>query len=248
MSRKRILYTNILETGTVTLGAGTADAEFVLANLYDRDPGVPFKPTAAVTIVIKIDQGASSIQAVDRIMLLGNLDGMTLDIEHSTDDAAYTPAVPQWVQAGNGLVNKTWASLTKRYWRFIITTPASVPEIMELFLGLTYELERNPSYGSLARGLRDGNVRTDLDGGCVVFYDKWVGQQKKYRRWPLSRATSAMAANVNALDAACAGKRPFFVEDDDGTWFFAEQLKRLEESAKGYNYSSYELEVLEVLP
>jgi len=73
---------NILETSLVTLSQGTAETDYPLTRLYDRNPGKKFKPDAIETIKIDIDQG-SSPKAIDRILIpkghdLHLLDGVVI--------------------------------------------------------------------------------------------------------------------------------------------------------------------------
>ncbi|GAB4389054.1 MAG: hypothetical protein Kow0025_12070 [Thermodesulfovibrionales bacterium] len=88
-------FKNILETSTVSLAAGTEDANYPLYRLYDRNIGRPFRPAAAGTLEIKVDQGASNILRVDRVLLPAghDLGGGSLAVRRSDDDISYLPVV-----------------------------------------------------------------------------------------------------------------------------------------------------------
>ena len=138
-------YTNILESSSVTLAVGTEDPACPLYRLSDRNIGRMFQPLAASTVTVKIDQG-SSPAAVDRLIIPAghNLDGIALALTFSDNDVSYTSMVPGWT-AQAGVIEKSWAAATHRYWKFTITNPSVVPALGELFLSATYEWERNPA-------------------------------------------------------------------------------------------------------
>ncbi|RJQ44446.1 MAG: hypothetical protein C4538_10530 [Nitrospiraceae bacterium] len=247
MALIKCCYKNILENSTVTLSAGTEDSNYPLYRLYDRDIGKVFKPTAAVTIEVKVNQGASGNLAADRLLIPAghNLNGMTLDMKYSDDDSGYTPAVAQWVQAGSGLIEKNWTSGTHRYWKFIITTPASIPQIPEIFLTQTYTWERNPSrpIGSVAPRY---NVERDEDaGGHARFLVH--GDPRRYRSYPETRAKSAQRVNIEAFYNEWAGSKPFFLCDHEGNWIYGELLN-FDISEQGSDLFPFSFEFLEILP
>ncbi len=213
-------YQNILETSTVTLATGAEDASYPLYRLYDRDIGRLFKTTAAVTTTVKVDQGASPA-AIDRLLIPAghNLSGMTLDIKWSTDDITYTAAVAQWVGAA-GFINKEWASLTKRYWKFIITTPGSIPQIAELFLCPTYTWEKNPSRPNGASDPAFNIERLQSASGDIRYLKN--GDPKQRRAYQMPRCREAQKDNIDALNDAWAGYKPFWLCDDAGIWIYGE--------------------------
>jgi len=59
MSNIKTCVKNILESGAVSLSAGTADSSYPLYRLYDRDIGKMFKITSAATLEVKIEQPAN---------------------------------------------------------------------------------------------------------------------------------------------------------------------------------------------
>jgi hypothetical protein len=239
-------HINILETGTVTLDAGTEDSSYPLYRTYDRHVGRLFKTTSAVTTEVKVDQGGTGNLAVDRLLIPAghNLSGMTLDITHSDDDALYTAAVAQWTGAA-GVIDKSWASLTKRYWKFIITSPASIPEIPELFLTATYAWMRDPTRptGALER---EGNVENaQTVGGKDRFLVQ--GPSKLRREYSVPRCGQQQMDNMLSHMATHQAGKPFWLHD--GTqWIYGKLRRPLEIREIAYQTYSYNFDFLEVLP
>jgi hypothetical protein len=89
-------YKNLLETGTVSLAAGTEDPDYPLYRLYDRDSALIFRATAAETLEVKVDQGSSPASA-DRLLVPAghNLDGALLNVLYSDNDADYRSALDE---------------------------------------------------------------------------------------------------------------------------------------------------------
>lgn len=239
-------YRNILETSLVTLSDGTADTYCPLMRLYDRDIGRVFKTTSAVSTTILVNQQSTPI-AVDRLIIPSghNLSGATLNIEYSTDNVNWTAAVAQWVGA-SGLITKSWASLTRQYWRFRITTPSAIPQIAELFLTSTYTWPRNPQRPS---GPLDPkfNTRNDVtSGGQDMFLV--LGPAKRRREYPAMRCPSDMYAEMLALYSAWGGYKPFWLLDHEGNWIFVkfttDELGMKEVSAGQYQFDFKTLEVI----
>lgn len=246
MALLKLRYKNILETSTVSLSAGVEDENYPLARLYDRGIAKFFSPSSAVTTEVKIDQGASPLP-IDSMMIPSghNLAGMTLAIKHSTDDISYSAAVVQWTgEAGN--VNKEWSSLTKRYWKFIITSPASVPQIAELFLAATYTWERNPSRASGAFDPIFNVERKVSASGAVrrVVH----GSLRRQRNYVVPLAGSTQRTSIEAFNTVWAGYKPFWICDHESAWIWGELLERLdlrEAQATNYPFQFQFLECLE---
>ena len=239
-------YLNILETSAVTLTAGAEDASAPLWRLYDRNIGRMFKTAAAVTLKVLVDQGASPV-AVDRLLVPSghNLAGMTLNIKNSSDNITFTPAVTQWTGM-SGLIDKSWAFVSKRYWEFSVTTPASIPQIPELFLTSAYAWPRNPSRPS---GPFDPefNVLSDVTASGQ---DRFLvmGAPKRVRRYTVPRASTAMRDSMLAFNAAWAGAYPFWLCDNDGVWIFGKLTAPLNVTEVASGSYSLEFDFEEVLP
>jgi hypothetical protein len=239
-------HINILETSTVTLPAGTEDTDFPLYRLYDRHVGRLFKTTSAVTTEIKVDQGATGTRSVDTLIVpqAHNLDGMTLDVKHSDDDQTYTPAVAQWT-ADEGLIEKSWAAVAARYWKFIITAPGSIPEIPELFLTETYDWAKDPARptGPLSD---QGNVeRAETFGGKARFLVK--GSARKRRGYSVRRCKEAQKNQMASLQATMDAGKPFWLYDGS-SWLYGELRIPMDIREVAYGTYSYEFDFLEVLP
>ncbi|HDH51212.1 MAG TPA: hypothetical protein ENH31_00310 [Nitrospirae bacterium] len=227
MSQVKCCAINILETSSVSLSAGTEDPDYPLYRLYDRDIGKLHKITAAVTMEVKIDQGSTGNLAIDRLLIPAghNLDGMTLDFEYSDDDAAYTPGVTQWVQSGNGLIDKAPVLSTHRYWLFRVNSPSSIPEIPELFLTLSKEWIQNPS---LPWDPLDDefNVEHDQTAGGQ---DRFLihGDPKKQRNYAGYKVEDTQKDDILEINNAWAGAKPFFLCDHNGVWIYGMLTQRI---------------------
>lgn len=242
-------YKNIFESGTVTLTAGTEDSNYPLYRIYNRDIGLLFKITAAVTMEIKVDQGASGILAADRLLIPAghNFNGMTLDIKYSDNDSAYTAAVTQWVQSGNGLIVKEWTSETHRYWKFIITSPGSIPQLAELFLTQTYTWELNPFYPVPGKDKLFNVENTMTAGGQDRFLIH--GDSKRQFNYVVPYAAETQKDNIITLNDAWEGAKPFWIYDvDNDTWVFGKLLTLLNVTEISNQKYGFEFNFIEVLP
>lgn len=239
-------WLNILETSSVVLTAGSEDAGYPLYRLYDRNIGRMFKPASASTVEIRIDQGASPL-SVDRLLIPAghNLNGMTLDIKHSDDDVVYSPAVAQWTGA-SGVIDKSWASISKRYWKFIITNPASVPEISEVFLTSTYQWERGPARPGGPFDPEFNVTHQATTGGQDRFLVH--GPQKRRRRYRVLRASDSQKNNIIALNDSWQGARPFWMCDHEGAWIYGRLNGPINVKEESHGRYSYEFDFIEVLP
>jgi hypothetical protein len=241
-------HINILETSNVTLTAGTEDSAYPLYRLYDRNIGRVFRPTAAETIEITIDKGASKIEPVDRLLIPAGhtLDGMTLDIMHSDDDVTYTPAAAQWVQSGDGVIEKSWTAVAKRYWKFIVTSPASVPELAELFLTSGYAWPRDPARpaGPLDYELNMISGRTS--GGQDRFQS--MGPERRRRSYHVPCAPEAQAQALLVLQAGFGARGPFWMYDHAGQWMFGKLEGQLDVTEVAHQTYSVKFDFVEVLP
>jgi hypothetical protein len=238
---------NILEGSAVSLTSGAEDPGYPLYRLYDRDAGRMFRAASAGTVEVRADQGASP-RAVDRLLVPAghNLDGATLEVLHSDDDAAYDPAVPGWTQQGTGLVNTAWAAVAKRYWKLRITAPSSAPELAELFLTSTYEWERNPERPA---GPLEGVFNVE-HAQTAAGQDRFLvhGAPKRRRPYRVPRCSEAQKEGVLALFSDWAGSKPFWLEDHEGSWIYGRlqgplNLRELAPGAYGFDF-----DFVEVLP
>lgn len=239
-------YENVLETSNVTLSAGAEAPGYPLYRLYDRNIGRMFRPASAVTVEVKVDQGASDNLAVDRLLIPAghNLAGMTLDIKYSDDDAAYIEAVPQWTGA-EGLIERSWSPATHRYWKFIITDPPAVPEMAELFLTRAFSWKRDPARPS---GPFDQlfNVENDQTAGGQ---DRFLvhGQPKRQRLYHVPRCGEAQKESVLALYDGYGGYKPFWLYDHEGNWIYGRLRGPLDLREEAYQRYSFDFHFIEVL-
>lgn len=245
----KLCYKNILESSTVTLyvAGGGENALFPLYRLHDRNIGWMFQPSIAATMGVKIDQGETSPLAIDRLLIPAghNLAGMTLDIFYSDNNTDYYPAVTGWTGVA-GLIDKSWASMTHRYWQFYITSPGSIPQIPELFLSPTYTFEKNPSRPT---GPADPvfNVKRIVTSGGQVRHCVY-GSPKRRRIYPITRAGETQKDNILLFNDIWAGSKPFWLCDHNGVWIFGELLSLLDLSDSGAQRYPFKFDFLEVLP
>jgi hypothetical protein len=245
MANVGLAYKNILETSTVYLQTGSAQAAYPLWRLYDRDIGRIFAAAAASTLVVQVDQGASGNIAVDSLFIPAghNLSGLALSLAYSADNSAYTNAVTAWTQADALDIIKTWTAITRRYWRFSITSPAKIPQFAELFLSSVYTWETNPL---LPKGAYDPvfnvAVKTTAAG-----QDRFLiqGAAKRRRSYTVS-CDETQAENISAFYDAYAGYKPFWLRDDDGIWIYGRLSGELQltEDEFGMNYNFDFIEVV----
>lgn len=239
-------HTNILETSTVLLAYGTEDPGYPLYRLYDRSVGRLFKPTVAETIHIRVDQGAGDNLAVDRLLIPSghNLDGLALTLRYSDDDIFYQTVI-SWTGTA-GLMTKTWAAETHRYWRLVISNPSSVPEIPELFLTSTYQWERGPvrPAGPLDKVFNAENAVTS--GGQDRFLVH--GQPKRRRIYKLPRVGEAQKDKLLELNDAWEGSKPFWLCDHTGDWIYGKLTDPMDVTEVAYQSYSVRFEFLEILP
>ena len=247
MSTVKTAYKNILETSTVSLTAGTEDPDFPLSRVRDRNISRPFKASAAVTLEVLVDQGAGGSQAIDRLLIPAghNLDGETLDILWSEDDVSYTPAVSQWVQSGPGLINKSWTTLTKRYWKFTVTTPSSAPEFAEMFITSANSWQRNPARpaGRLDRIFNVSNLGTTSGSDRFLVH----GPSRRRRSYTLPSISEAQKDALILLNDSWAGVKPFWLYDHEGSWMYGRLDSPLEIVEEGYQLYSARFEFTEVV-
>jgi hypothetical protein len=240
-------WINALETSTVSLSAGAEDSGFPLYRLYDRNIGRAFRPSSAETIEIKIDQGTAGCQAADRLIIPSghNLNSMTLDIKHSDDDAAYTPAVTQWTGT-DGVISKSWSPVTKRYWKFIITSPSSVPEFSELCLTSTYEWEREPALPAWPSEKAFNVESAHTSGGQDRFLIH--GEPKRRHPFHIASCSTAQRDEIATLNDGWQGALPFWLCDHEGDWIYGRLTSPIKLVEVAFQTYSFDLDFQEVLP
>jgi hypothetical protein len=245
MSLCQHAFINLLEWGTVSLQAGTADDSYPLTRLYDRNIGREFRTTAAVTTAIQIDQGSSGSGSIDRLLVPSghNLNGMTLDVRYSDNGSAWSYA-SQWTGAA-GLINQSWVTAVHRYWRFVITSPASIPRIPELFFTSTQAWTRNPSRPSGDIDPAFNVKREETAGGQSRFLV--MGAARRHRAYRVERCSASMATSILTLNDYWAGSSPFWFCDPDGNWIFGELLSPIRMREVSYGVYSFEFDFQEVL-
>ncbi|MDA8156870.1 MAG: hypothetical protein M0Z52_10540 [Actinomycetota bacterium] len=240
-------YTNILETSTVTLSQGYADANYPLYRLYDRDIGRMFQSAAASVLEVKIDQGAGVLNPVDTVFIPAghNLGGTLMALNYSDDDVNYFTGA-SWTQPDNYLIVQSFGSMAHRYWRLNISAMPMPGQLAELFLTSTYIWERMP--------VRPGgpfddvfNVQAETSG---YGRDRFLvhGPSKRQRVYRVQNASAQQYASIKALWGAWAGAKPFWLCDQDGNWIYGKLRKPLNLKEDGYSRYSFDFDFEEVVP
>lgn len=246
MANIKIAYRNILENSTVT--PTTESASFPKYRLYDRDKGKLFKGTAfASPFGIVVNQGATTIYEVDHLVIpVGhNINGLVCKLQYSTTGAWGGEQVDalSWTQGDALLIDKSFTAATKQYWRLIVTAPATIVEMTEMFLSKIYTFERNPSYGSKV-GNKKNIQRDETQSGRVRRIK--LGEPKLSVIYDLLILT-AQKTNFEAWDVATEGTKCFYVWDENGTPYFMELLNDLDFTYRANGIWNAHLELLEVL-
>lgn len=246
----KILYRNILENSTVAVTS--ENSSFPAWRLYDRAIDNLFKGNSTpANFYITADQGVTIQYDVDRLLIPPghNLDGLTIKVQYSTDNfAADINDAVSWVQSGSGLIDKSFTSQNKRYWRLNIASPASAPELAEMFLGKTYTFAVNPLYGA-----RQGRKRNIFSDETRSGYDRDVkfGELRKFRAYEFKNSEDADQAELEAVETHCEGVKPVWLEDHKGNVFFAKMTNEedfgLDNEDGAVTYYSHRREFREVL-
>jgi hypothetical protein len=221
-------YINILETSSVSLSTGSASTSYPLYRIYDRDIGRLFRAGSSATLEILVNQGTAGT-VVDRMLIPTghNLVGMALSLQNST--------------------NATFATDIKQYWKLKITSPATAPQIPELFLTRDYAWESDPHLYSVGSLDNIFNVENDIAAGgqdrFLVF-----GNPKKQRGYKVVGADSTQETNIQTLNTAWAGCKPFWLFDHTSEWIYGKLASPLNLKIDDMNIYSFDFNFLEVLP
>lgn len=240
----KFCYINILETGTVTLVGDVQNPSFPSYRLYDRDIGKLFKfNTGGTGLYILVNQGASPV-AIDRLIIPPghNLNGEVCLLQYSTDNINWVDAISLWPQTDALIINKTFSSQTKQYWKFVITT-AAVPEIPELFLTSTYSFERQVRI-NLTEKHQTNVYREESLSGRVRRVKN--GLERRARKYSVL-ASAAQKTSLETWNTTYDGTKMFYVIDHNGTPIYMEMLNDLEFEFVSNDYSNVVFDLLEVL-
>ena len=240
----KILYRNILENSTIAVTS--ENTAFPKYRLHDRDIGKLFKGTAfANPFQIHLDQGASPIYEIDRLLIPAghNFNGLTMDLIYSENDIDWFYAV-QWTQGDALLINKSFTAQTKRYWNLNIFAPATIAEMPEMFLSKAYTFQRNPGYG-LGEGDRKNTLRDETKSGRVRLVK--FGEPKRWRQYSLTRIGAAQKADFETWDRLAEGIKSVYIEDHNGVLCFAELIGDLNFRLTSVDRYSTDIELLETL-
>lgn len=245
MAKLKTYHLNILESSTVTSDPA-ADSSFPVTRLYDRHIGRFYKAGSAADTTIHIDQGASNIQEVDTLIIPKdhNLSTLSCTLSYSDNDSDWT-IVSSWTQADSSQIEKPFTAATHRYWRLVVSSPASAVQIAEVFLTKSYEWDRNPE--ELDRGVYpEFNVERKEDSGGRPRFIVY-GSSKRRREYNLYKIHDTDKTQIEALNESWAGSKPFYLKDHDSNLMYGELISPLQFRLSG-SYADTPFHFLEVLP
>lgn len=155
MSIPFILYNNLLP-GASLITVTSEAVGYEKENAYDWLTWDHWKPSAAGTVYYTVDLG--SAQAVNAWGVVAHnlgANGASIKLQYSTDNFAadINDVAVATSPTSTESIMKTFASLTKRYWRWEIVSASAASQIGLLFLGVKMEM---------ASGLKVGYVPDDL--------------------------------------------------------------------------------------
>jgi len=247
MSNVTICYRNILENSTVT--SSDENTSFPLYRTYDRDIGKLFKfNTHGPNLNLKITQGAVSYPVSRLIIPAGHtLNGQTLFLQHSTTGvwAGEQVTAVTWTQSDALVINKSFGSVTMKYWSFAITTdPAAPPEIPELYLTSDYVFERNVKLNVTEKNQRNIYREESLSGRVRLVKN---GLERRARNYTVLVKNDTQKVDFEAWNSVYDGIKPYYILDHDTDLIYMEMLNNMEFEYVHRDYSIVTLELLEVL-
>lgn len=147
--RPHILWNNLLDSPSVLTATSALDGH-PADKLIDWRPYTYWMPTSTATQYITADCG--SAKAADALAIYSHdlyTRGATVSVECSSDNFAgdVTAALAPFAVTGNGAIYKTFASLSKRYWRIKIVNLTGACYIGIACLGPRLTFDRYPLDG-----------------------------------------------------------------------------------------------------
>ncbi len=246
MSQVAILYKNILEYAT-SITPTDVNTLFPAYRLYDRDIGKLFKGnTAANPFNIVINQAATPLPADHLVIPVGhNLNGLTVKLQYSATGAWAGEEVDalSWTPTA-ALIDKTFTTQTKEYWRLKIAAPGAAPEFSEMFLGSLYTFETNPLYSGFNESTRRNIIRDETQSGRTRRVK--FGDPREYRKYSLM-AGATQKASLELWESTWEGTKAFYVWDTSGECYFMELMNELSFIPLSATLWTCELELLQVL-
>ncbi len=214
----KLYFQNYLEVAEIS--CTSEDVNFPKYRLYDRAQGLLYKGSSHPNpFQFVFDLGASGPYPAIDSFILGknhNLTGLFAELYFS-DGGGWTPVATWWVTAG--INRKIFAEAQHRNWILSIGSPASNPEIGEIFLSKQFSFERQPNYGYEYGDEKNQNRLLSQAG--MSQKTKWGGR-KKVRTYQLVHISDSQRQDLEAFDVAIDGIKNFYVEDLQGNLFFAE--------------------------
>jgi len=219
-----VMYRNILETGTVTVTS--ENTSYPKYRLYDRELTKLFKALDSTSDVdIMIDQGAVISYALTRLIIPEghNLNGKVCKLQYSTDGTNYSDAL-SWTQADALVINKTFTTQTKQYWRFRVTI-TGILQLGELYLTDSYVFTRNIS-NEAVQGTKRNVLREEGVSGTVRKVK--LGESRRQYQYKLKAMGLTQMSDFQAWENETEGVKDFYILDHNGDLVYCEMLNELE--------------------
>ncbi len=125
-----------------------------------------------------------------------------------------------------------------------MAAPAANPHLAEMFLCSGVEFQRNPNYG-LTFGMQLNVNRWETLAGLARFVEN--GDPRRLRTYQLTMISDAQKADLDLWEQTTRGAKPFYLQDVDGSYWFAELVAPLQWKLDRCGRWSVEMSVLEVL-
>lgn len=208
---------NLLDAPSIVTVSGEATGK-PKERLFDRDIGLPYQDSASAGTRTdpKVDQGAGGTQAVDTWAIAAghNLSGAPLSLESSPDDTNWTVR-DSLTPSGNGLIFRSIASVTARYWRHQII-PGAAPSMAEFFLTQAVTLASGYlSENGMEQGLLGNVLEHQSRAGYV--WEASLGPERWVAKYPLRNLSAADKTAMEALFRTIkAGAKFLWIKDADG--------------------------------
>lgn len=159
------LAENLVDTATLSIVSGTADAQYPVTNIAHDFSTKVFRSTGTSCSIL-IDTLA--VNAVDYIAIRGSqIDGLgftTATIEGSATTTFSGTPVSIDISAANNFAFKSLTSSSLRYWKLVLTGSSYV-EVSNIYLGLKTQMsDNNINLGWSYKQLTNNKVSTNNFG------------------------------------------------------------------------------------
>lgn len=238
-------WKNILDELTTTVTGTSQATGYDLYRLYDRFMGRQWKATSTSTQTILVNQSSNPLPVKDLILPSGHLlSGCTLAWQYSSDNVSWYDAITPWVQSGSGEIKKSMtSSLTRNYWRLVISGASVAPQVGEVWMGVIRTFTAGMADGASYK-LEDITItQQSLYAKTPTFVN--LGEPKYYLNGKTVPIELGERSYFEEWFSTCGGYKPFYFEDHDGHAYFAYFISR-PEFIEGLGYCEARLELQQV--